>query len=104
MATKCIKTVTPDGITTYHKYSDFQMDYLSRINKGRTPQGSIKYDIVQLTDEECIEFGIVSQAEAKAAANKILAAKDAEIEALKKQLAEKLSQTNEPKEAKNGKR
>ena len=99
--TRCIKTVTPDGITTIHKYSEYQMDYLARINKGRTPQGQIKYDLITCTDEELLQHGILTPKEAKESTNKMLAAKDAEIEALKKQIAESSTKT---KEVANGKK
>lgn len=103
--TTCLKTTTPDGLIAYHKDNEALKNLLDRLNAGRQPQNQTKYEYIELTHEQMVKFGIISGKEAKETQSAILAEKDAQIEALKKQLEEKLEEkqpeanaANEPQE------
>lgn len=92
---RVIKTKTRDGIVSYTPYRERLMQLIEERNKGISPQSKpfYEWEILNLSDEEAAEKGVISQEERKTRESKRIAELEAKIAALEKA---QLAATPEP--------
>ena len=79
---RVLKTITWDGVVSYNIYRPELVNVIDRLNTGAKFTAT-QYDIIDVTDEEAMQMGLISKAEMKQKENAEIAKLKAELEALK---------------------
>ena len=93
---RVLKTTTWDGIVSYNVYRPELINVIDRLNNGARLTAT-KYEVLTVTDEEALELGLLSKAEAKKKEASELEKLRAELAAMKAAMAEKSELSEEVK-------